>query len=573
MKKIFSLMLVLAAMLASCSQSDELLTVSKDAKEVTFSLTADGVEQTRAADALRYVMAIYDESETNVVLAETEFTTSSFAVRLDPGKYTCLFWADYGSENYDAANLKSVALKDAATNLDAYFAKQNITIEDGATIDVTLHRAVAKMVLKETDMLQPGSLKVTYAGCKGFNVSDGVGVNLQTFSQTISIENVIEATTDTPAEVGSFLMLANADERVVQDFKVQYQTATKTEPEKTITNVPVQANYVTNINGKYSRNVAQQFTIIVDDIWATPENEYDMIPYVTFSAESEQTFTMDFDPYEREVFTLNEGEYFEYSVGGGEWTRFTTTVSDIHFGGALGDLQLRGKSSQGTADLNSGRCTISFGTSGVLVDCTGDIRTLIDYKNYKSANTENAVFCGLFENNTLLMTAPELPAMKLSENCYLSMFAGCTSLISAPELPALTLVDGCYFCMFYNCSSLTTAPKLPATALANDCYANMFYNCTSLTTAPELPAATLTSNCYGFMFYGCTKLSEVKMLATEVSAGHCLIYWMEGAGTEAASRTLTLANQDVYNIISAKNSMLPNNWKQGAEGTTVIFKN
>ena len=116
MRKLYSLMLVIATVFVSCSQIDELLTENNGNTQITFSLTADGVEQTRAGESLRYVMAIYDETETNVVLAETEFTSSSFAVRLDPGKYTCLFWADYGSANYDATNLKNVALKDDATN-------------------------------------------------------------------------------------------------------------------------------------------------------------------------------------------------------------------------------------------------------------------------------------------------------------------------------------------------------------------------------------------------------------------------------------------------------------------------
>ncbi|MDY4942294.1 MAG: hypothetical protein SO082_03725, partial [Candidatus Limisoma sp.] len=99
---------------------------------------------------------------------ETEFTTSSFAVLLAPGKYTCLFWADYGSANYDATNLKNVALKDDAANAEAFFAKQGITVTDGGTVNVTLHRAVAKVVLKETDRLEPGSITVSDNGFKGF---------------------------------------------------------------------------------------------------------------------------------------------------------------------------------------------------------------------------------------------------------------------------------------------------------------------------------------------------------------------------------------------------------------------
>ena len=44
------------------------------------------------------------------------------------------------------------------------------------------------------------------------------------------------------------------------------------------------------------------------------------------------------------------------------------------------------------------------------------------------------------------------------------------------------------------------------------------------------------------------------------------------AGTNATSRTLILANQDIYNTLSANAIYLPDNWKQGTEGTTMNFK-
>ena len=129
MKKILSLMLGIAAMFVSCSQSEEFVTQKNNSdKQVTFSLTADNGVQTRATGTLRYVMAIYDETNTTEVLAATVFNSSTFVVRLDPGTYTCLFWADYGSTNYDASDLKSVALKDAATEVEAFYAKKVITV-------------------------------------------------------------------------------------------------------------------------------------------------------------------------------------------------------------------------------------------------------------------------------------------------------------------------------------------------------------------------------------------------------------------------------------------------------------
>ena len=322
------------------------------------------------------------------------------------------------------------------------------------------------------------------------------------------------------------------------------------------------------------------------------------IPYVTFTAESEQTFNMYCN-----YFPLEKNEYFEYSVGGGEWTRFTAIVKDIKFGGSHGNLRLRGKSSKGTAtDYNDlFYSEIQFTTNDSPVDCTGDIRTLIDYENYANANTTNARFCKLFLWNTELRTAPALPALELASYCYYAMFNGCFKLTTAPELPAKSLEGSCYkymfsgcsslttapaelpattladFCyefmfsgctklteapalpaqiladycyqyMFQNCTSLTTAPELRAETLAHSCCKGMFSGCSSLTTAPELRAVTLAHSCYQEMFSGCSKLSSVTMLATDVSAEMCLDHWLIGAGTnvqESQKPTLYL-NPGVY---------------------------
>ena len=250
----------------------------------------------------------------------------------------------------------------------------------------------------------------------------------------------------------------------------------------------------------------------------------DLIPYVTFTAESEQTFNM-YSNY----FPLGENEYFEYSVGGGEWVRFTVIVKNIKFGGCHGNLRLRGKSSKGTAtDYNDlFYSEIQFTTNDSPVDCTGDIRTLIDYENYANANTSDARFCNLFNMNTALRTAPSLPAKTLASSCYYGMFKYCSSLTTAPDLPAETLASSCYQEMFSGCTSLTTAPDLPAETLASNCYDGMFYNCKALTTAPDLPAKTLASNCYHVMFSYCSKLTTAPDLPAEILASNCYqeMFW------------------------------------------------
>ena len=342
-------------------------------------------------------------------------------------------------------------------------------------------------------------------------------------------------------------------------------------------------------------------------------------PYVTFKAEAEQKFMM-----------TTEGGYtfsnLEYSVNNSEWAS-VAIGTEIPFGGAKGDLRLRGINPNGTATELYAYSTIKFTEANVNVACTGDIRTLQDWRNYNIVETRNARFCYLFLNCSVLTSAPELPATKLAVSCYTSMFAGCTSLTaapelkttelaascynnmfygctsltSAPELKATTLANGCYFGMFNGCASLTAAPKLPATELERLCYGDMFCNCTSLESAPELPATKLAENCYYEMFSGCTSLTSApKLSAIELAeACYCKMfrgcenlssvtmlapsdkikntsssfnYWLYGAGTkDGITRTLIVLDEAAYNELVNNEAYLPDIWKKDATNTTVEY--
>ena len=342
-------------------------------------------------------------------------------------------------------------------------------------------------------------------------------------------------------------------------------------------------------------------------------------PYVTFKAEAEQKFMM-----------TTEGGYtfsnLEYSVNNSEWAS-VAIGTEIPFGGAKGDLRLRGINPNGTATELYAYSTIKFTEANVNVACTGDIRTLQDWRNYNIVETRNARFCYLFLNCSVLTSAPELPATKLAVSCYTSMFAGCTSLTaapelkttelaascynnmfygctsltSAPELKTTTLANGCYFGMFNGCASLTAAPKLPATELERLCYGDMFCNCTSLESAPELPATKLAENCYYEMFSGCTSLTSApKLSAIELAeACYCKMfrgcenlssvtmlapsdkikntsssfnYWLYGAGTkDGITRTLIVLDEAAYNELVNNEAYLPDIWKKDATNTTVKY--
>ncbi len=319
---------------------------------------------------------------------------------------------------------------------------------------------------------------------------------------------------------------------------------------------------------KYFKQKNSSFILNRNDLWnlgqmkgATVVSE-STIPYITFTAPGTQSFSYDNYSYQVNTGVANDAnQYLEYSVNGGEWKNFNY-VQSVSFGGSNGDLRLRAKVDQGKYLASDAGPMFKFGNDNVEVNCTGDIRTLIDYENYYCANTSKSMFKNFFDSMTNLKSAPDLPSMELASQCYYAMFKGCTGLTTAPDLPATTLANSCYYEMFYGCTGLTTAPKLPATTLDTFCYREMFYGCTSLTTAPELPATTLAMGCYDKMFYDCSNLSKVTMLATKYSTNWCLDNWLDNAGTSAQSRTLKLASEKVYNELKNK-GYLPTEWQQG----------
>ena len=285
----------------------------------------------------------------------------------------------------------------------------------------------------------------------------------------------------------------------------------------------------------------------------------EIIPYVTFKAKAEQKFKM-----------ITYGDYsisrLEYSVNNGKWQNVEKDIP-VTFGGTNGTLRLRGTNINGTASLWDAFSTITFTDPNVKVACTGDIRTLLDWRNYSTVNTQNARFCYLFKDCAVLTSAPELPAKELADNCYSGMFSGCTSLTAAPELKATTLARSCYSSMFSRCTSLEKAPELKATTLVAKCYFCMFSGCTSLEKAPELKATTLVESCYESMFNGCTKLTSVTMLAPsdQISqATYCCYNWLYNAGTDetVTSRTLIVTDEAAYNALVNNTAYLPDIWKK-----------
>lgn len=148
--------------------------------------------------------------------------------------------------------------------------------------------------------------------------------------------------------------------------------------------------------------------------------------------------------------------------------------------------------------------------------------------NGKAINLRGNILSLIFKDD-INLDISQYPSVFV--NTFSAMYGNNIVSVEKNFLPATTLASNCYQYMFYGCTYLTTAPTLPAITLATNCYNNMFYGCTSLTTAPELPATTLADSCYQFMFENCSKLNYIKMLATDISAPHCLYYWVKGVAS------------------------------------------
>ena len=313
----------------------------------------------------------------------------------------------------------------------------------------------------------------------------------------------------------------------------------------------------------YNLNVVKRTKIEVTGITAGPwtangttTGDITPIPYVTFKAKAEQKFKMTTQNY-----TISG---LEYSVNGCDW-KDVEADTEVPFGGENGTLRLRGTNQNGTATSTVNYSTIKFTVANVNVACTGDIRTLLDWKKYTTVDTQNAKFCYLFKDCVALTSAPALPATNLAEKCYARMFNGCTNLETAPALPATYLEGYCYYYMFAGCKNLNTAPELPATHLTLLCYYGMFEGCSSLQKTPGLSAIGLQFYCYAYMFNGCTNLTSVTMLApSDQISGDYFTDWLKNAGTkEGITRTLKVKDLSAYNKLKDEGVLPTDYWLRG----------
>ncbi|MDL2256452.1 leucine-rich repeat domain-containing protein, partial [Parabacteroides sp. OttesenSCG-928-K15] len=252
---------------------------------VTFTARVEGnmkAAGTRALDATdgsvsRALLEIYDADDTLVgsrLTGTIEGDIITFNANLEKGdNYTCLFWADGGSDAYNVDDLKAITR--GSNPSVAYFAKEDIIVSEVNT-EVTLKHAVAKVVLEESGTLTAGDkVGVSFSlPIYTFDVTDG-SCDAGT-AETISKEYTIATVTN--GQVGAFYLFAPADGTTPLTMTLSYTNAgSDTKETHNISNVPLKRNYRTVLRGAFEEldvTVTQDFNVDLDKEWDVDEKPY-----------------------------------------------------------------------------------------------------------------------------------------------------------------------------------------------------------------------------------------------------------------------------------------------------------
>lgn len=277
----------ITAMLAGCNKEETWQLDNRLATTKSFTVNVDDGVNTRAASVpTRYVMEVYKGTETTPV-SHTEQATGVFEnVLLDNGEtYTALFWADYGvptaaggtpaaTNEYDVADLKAakVAKQPTMTAFAGTTGEFTVgtTAEDVYT-SVTLTHAVAMVNFVQTEALTSAAntLTVKYPKSYSLNVADGAVTEIAgEVTHTFAYSDKTAGTLGT-----SYIIAATTSD--AQPAKTLFDiTATMNgETPKTISNVPFERRYRTNISGAYSNKQETALTVTCEADWGTPDND------------------------------------------------------------------------------------------------------------------------------------------------------------------------------------------------------------------------------------------------------------------------------------------------------------
>ena len=343
-KKLLLHAAVLATMLTSisCSQEEVAGGQAGDESVVTFTAQLPGSPQSKAigdgmtATTLSY--AVYAQgTPTPLITSEDEVTftngQATISLRLASGRsYDLLFWADaYGAEDSDAPytvdfNTQTLTIDyDAAKTLsndesrDAFFGTTTLEVKGAVNRNVTLKRPFAQLNIGTNDMEDAANTGLNTSALrtsvkvknvyKNLNLMNGeVGEDATvTFGENDIPEGQFTANGNTYDYLALNYLLVGTDKGVVDcEFEFTYTDGATNGSKtisKTISNVPVQRNYRTNIFGSILTG-AVDLGITIDPDFETPDRNYEEL---LLAAQNGGSVTLTEDVTITEALTIANG--------------------------------------------------------------------------------------------------------------------------------------------------------------------------------------------------------------------------------------------------------------------------
>lgn len=353
-KKLLLHAAVLATMLTSisCSQEEVAGGQAGDESVVTFTAQLPGSPQSKAigdgmtATTLSY--AVYAQGTTTPLITsedEVTFTNgqATISLRLASGKsYDLLFWADaYGTEDSNAPytvdfNTQTLTIDyDAAKTLsnderrDAFFGTTTLEVKGAVNGNVTLKRPFAQLNIGTNDMEDAANTGLNTSALrtsvkvknvyKNLNLMNGeVGEDATvTFEKNDIPKGQFTANGNTYDYLALNYLLVGTDKGVV-DCEFTYTDGT-TNGSKTISNVPVQRNYRTNIFGSILTG-AVDLGITIDPDFETPDHNYEELLLAAQNGGS-VTLTKDITLTEEAPVIIDNGITLTVDLNGNTITR------------------------------------------------------------------------------------------------------------------------------------------------------------------------------------------------------------------------------------------------------------
>lgn len=298
MKKIVYLLLAMPLFFTSCNKDEGM--VSEESVQVSFSTELPKRIGTRAGttdlNVNKVVCAVFEDGEEITTLREVitiqEGEDIIFAPRLIKGRtYDVVFWA-MKDNNYDVDDMTDITRASGTTttesDFDAFTESVEVEVTGSKSETVTLKRPLAQLNLGVTTddwnavasvntfNMTPAKMVITMTGKDAFNALVGT-----TTGNDVEItRSLIVSGSDLVAGGSTYKSIAMCyvyPEEGQENFDITYTISTEDDDiireDVTIQNIPLQANYRTNVVGGLLTGTITYTITFEKDFNSTENNE------------------------------------------------------------------------------------------------------------------------------------------------------------------------------------------------------------------------------------------------------------------------------------------------------------